>query len=163
GGTGGLPASVFGRAASVTRHPPPRRGRPPPASGTTRGHPGFPCPPPGRPSSFSLTPTRSRASSTPSWRSTRAWSTSSGTAGSRPGVPAAVLAGTGPVGQRVARLLARTGAAVSVGSRRLDRAQSVAESLERTTGAAFTPFATSEPDELARGLAGAAVVVAAGA
>src|SRR5206468_2289073 len=36
---------------------------------------------------------------------------------------ALVLGGTGPVGQRVARLLARQGAEVRLGSRRLDRAE----------------------------------------
>ena len=42
--------------------------------------------------------------------------------GSLEGVPAAVLAATGPVGQRAARLLCKLGAKVSVGSRSLDRA-----------------------------------------
>src|SRR5580692_11401100 len=48
------------------------------------------------------------------------------TGGSLEGVPAAVLAATGPVGHRAARLLARLGAVVAVGSRRLDRAAEVA-------------------------------------
>ena len=51
--------------------------------------------------------------------------------GSLEGVPAAVLAATGPVGQRAARLLCRLGAKVAVGSRRLDRASALAESLGR--------------------------------
>ncbi|MFO0910090.1 MAG: NAD(P)-dependent methylenetetrahydromethanopterin dehydrogenase [Isosphaeraceae bacterium] len=86
-----------------------------------------------------------------------------GMGGSLEGARAAVLAATGPVGQRVARLLARLGAQVSVGSRRLDRATATAEALAAATGTPFQPFATNEPDDLARGLAGAAVVVAAGA
>ena len=86
-----------------------------------------------------------------------------GAGGSLEGIPAAVLAATGPVGQRVARLLARLGAKVAVGSRRLDRASQTAESLRSTTGGTFTSFATSDPADLTRGLAGAAVVIAAGA
>ena len=85
-----------------------------------------------------------------------------GAGGSLQGRRAAVLAGTGPVGQRVARLLAREGAEVAVGSRRLDRARATAEVLRAATGPSFTPFATSEPDDLAAGLAGASIVVAAG-
>jgi hypothetical protein len=83
--------------------------------------------------------------------------------GSLQGVRVAVLAATGPVGQRVARLLGRLGAEVLVGSRRLDRAAAIAESLHKTTGASFTPFATQDPEDLARGLAGVSIVVAAGA
>ena len=51
--------------------------------------------------------------------------------GSLEGVPAAVLAATGPVGQRAARLLCKLGARVAVGSRSLDRAKSLADSLGR--------------------------------
>jgi hypothetical protein len=83
--------------------------------------------------------------------------------GSLQGVPTAVLAATGPVGQRVARLLGRLGASVAVGSRSLDRARATADALHNATGGTFTPFATSSPDDLAHGLADAAVVVAAGA
>src|SRR5262245_11747471 len=45
------------------------------------------------------------------------------------GVPALVLGGTGPVGQRVARLLARQGAQVRVGSRQVSRAAAVCDTL----------------------------------
>ncbi len=86
-----------------------------------------------------------------------------GSGGSLTGVRAAVLAATGPVGQRVARLLSRCGAVVAVGSRSLDRAASVADTLRRVTGGEFTPFATASPDELSRGLSGSEVVIAAGA
>jgi hypothetical protein len=85
------------------------------------------------------------------------------TGGSLQGVRAAVLAATGPVGQRVARLLGRLGAEVLVGSRSLDRAAAIAESLHKTTGGTYTPFATQDPQALARGLAGVSLVVAAGA
>lgn len=85
-----------------------------------------------------------------------------GMGGELGGVEAAVLGATGPVGQRVARLLARLGARVSVGSRRLDRAAATAAALA-ARGGAFTPFETNAPEDLGRGLEGASVVVAAGA
>ncbi|MBX6314496.1 MAG: NAD(P)H-binding protein [Isosphaeraceae bacterium] len=77
----------------------------------------------------------------------------------------AVLGATGPVGQRVARLLLRLdpGVQVRVGSRRLDRAQATAASLREATGREAAPFATAEADDLARGLEGAEIVIAAGA
>jgi methylenetetrahydrofolate/methylenetetrahydromethanopterin dehydrogenase (NADP+) len=83
--------------------------------------------------------------------------------GSLDGVSAAVLAATGPVGQRAARLLCRQGAKVSVGSRSRDRAAALAESLRETTGGAITPFAASSTDALAEALNECAVVVCAGA
>ena len=83
-----------------------------------------------------------------------------GMGGSLRGVRAGVLAATGPVGQRVARLLGRLGATVAVGSRSLDRARATAEALGQATGATFEPFSS---DRLGDGLGGAAVVVAAGA
>ena len=83
--------------------------------------------------------------------------------GSLDGVSAAVLAATGPVGQRAARLLCRQGAKVSVGSRSRDRAAALAESLRETTGGAITPFAASSTDALAEALNDSAVVVCAGA
>ena len=83
--------------------------------------------------------------------------------GSVAGVSAAVLAATGPVGQRAARLLCRLGAKVSVGSRSLDRAAALADSLTESTGATVTPFASSSADSLAKSLNDCAVVVGAGA
>jgi hypothetical protein len=79
------------------------------------------------------------------------------------GTKVAVLGGTGPVGQRVARLLARLGGVVSVGSRQLERARETAGHLAAITGRPIQPFATARPEELRAGLEGMAVVVAAGA
>ena len=79
------------------------------------------------------------------------------------GVPAAVLGGTGPVGLRVARLLAREGADVRLGSRGLDRATAAAGDVRNQTGAAIAPFATADAETLRRGLEGVVLVVAAGA
>jgi hypothetical protein len=79
------------------------------------------------------------------------------------GIPVAVLGATGPVGQRVARLLARLGAIVSVGSRQIERARATAEPIAALTGGSITPFAYSDHASLGAGLAGKTVVVAAGA
>jgi hypothetical protein len=84
-----------------------------------------------------------------------------GFGGSVAGVEAAVLAGTGPVGQRVARLLAGLGARVRIGSRQVEKAQSVAEAIAATTGSPLTGFATTSA--LDSSLDGVQLVVAAGA
>jgi hypothetical protein len=83
--------------------------------------------------------------------------------GSLDGVSVAVLAATGPVGQRAARLLCRLGATVAVGSRSLDRATTLAETLHQTTGGTVTPFAASNTDDLAKALHDSAIIVSAGA
>ena len=83
-----------------------------------------------------------------------------GGGGSLQGVSSAVLGATGPVGQRVARLLARSGATVKVGSRRIDRARATAAALAEAVGGPFSPFGT---DDLASALEGVSVVIAAGA
>ena len=75
-----------------------------------------------------------------------------------------VLGGTGPVGQRAARLLARQGAIVRVGSRTVQRAQRICETIaERSPQASLTPHATAAPHEMAAALADAQVVISAGA
>lgn len=77
---------------------------------------------------------------------------------------ALVLGGTGPVGQRVARLLAREGAHVRVGSRQAARAQAVCQEIAgRVTGASLQPVATASSEELAAALDGRTLVIAAGA
>jgi methylenetetrahydrofolate/methylenetetrahydromethanopterin dehydrogenase (NADP+) len=82
--------------------------------------------------------------------------------GSLEGVNTAVLAATGPVGQRVARLLCRLGATVAVGSRSQDRAAVLADTLRQTVGAAVTPFAASSEAELARALGDCGIIISAG-
>jgi hypothetical protein len=80
------------------------------------------------------------------------------------GAPALVLGGTGPVGQRVALLLAMEGAQVRLASRQLPRAAAAAGAVKaRATGAAVEPVAVSSADELTRALEGRTLVVAAGA
>lgn len=85
-----------------------------------------------------------------------------GLGGSLRGKKAGVLAATGPVGQRVARLLAREGARVAVSSRKLDRAEAVARSIGEATGAELSPFAATDDAALASGLEGCEVVISAG-
>ena len=63
-----------------------------------------------------------------------------GNGGSLQGARVVALAGTGPVGQRIARLLGRLGASVAVGSRDLDRASALADQLHEITGGQVIPF-----------------------
>jgi hypothetical protein len=83
-----------------------------------------------------------------------------GLGGAFEGVCVAVLGGTGPVGSRVARLLAGLGASVALGSRSLERAKAAAKAISDRTGKPIDAFDSAD---LAKGLAGATVVVAAGA
>lgn len=82
--------------------------------------------------------------------------------GSLEGAQVAVLGATGPVGQRVARLLSRLGAAVAVGSRDAERARSLAERLHKTTDGRFEPFTMADAGSLDSAIEKAQVVVAAG-
>jgi hypothetical protein len=75
-----------------------------------------------------------------------------------------VLGATGPVGRRVARLLALAGGHVCVGSRSEERAREVCDDVSRHAhGAQLTPVTTGSPDEVAAALRECSVVVAAGA
>jgi hypothetical protein len=79
------------------------------------------------------------------------------------GATALVLGGTGPVGQRVARLLARAGANVRIGSRVQQKADAVrARLLEQVPQSSLIAMATGTPASLQSALDGASVVVAAG-
>jgi hypothetical protein len=80
------------------------------------------------------------------------------------GTSALVLGSTGPVGQRVARLLAGQGAKVRVGSRQLARSEVVCTTLKtRFAQAQLEPVATGTPEELTRAVEGQTLIVAAGA
>ncbi len=85
--------------------------------------------------------------------------------GSLAGARVAVLAATGPVGQRVARLLLRQDSSleVRVASRTLDRAQATAAQLQAATGRSPAAFASATELELRHGLDGVDAIVAAGA
>lgn len=77
---------------------------------------------------------------------------------------ATVLAATGPVGQRIVRLLASSGAMVNVSSRKIERAEAVCETIgERVPGAKLTPFAATDERSLAESLQESQLVFSAGA
>ena len=79
-------------------------------------------------------------------------------------VTAVVLAATGPVGQRIVRLLAREGANVRIASRQQARAEQVCQNtLTNVPGADLTAVQTNSADEVERAVDGAEVVFAAGA
>ena len=81
------------------------------------------------------------------------------------GANALVLAGTGPVGQRVVRMLAGAGTTVRVASRSLQRAETVcadvAQALAGNTK--LRPVQTTNHDETQTAIDGVEIVVAAGA
>jgi methylenetetrahydrofolate/methylenetetrahydromethanopterin dehydrogenase (NADP+) len=84
--------------------------------------------------------------------------------GALKGKRAIVLGGTGPVGQRVALLLAREGAHVRVGSRQQEKAAQVCERLRaRLPGAELEPVAAGDSANLRKALPGQEIVIAAGA
>jgi len=77
---------------------------------------------------------------------------------------AVVLGGTGPVGQRVVRMLVRAGAEVVVGSRQAARAAVVCSTIaSQVAGARLTPAATASNAELQQAVSGRDLVIAAGA
>lgn len=79
-------------------------------------------------------------------------------------VTALVLGGTGPVGQRVAHLLAQPGATVRVGSRQMEKAAQVCGRLQqRLPRARLTPVAAGDAASVTKVLPGCELVVAAGA
>lgn len=78
------------------------------------------------------------------------------------GARVTALAGTGPVGQRIARLLGRLGATVVLGSRDLGRASALAQRLHKATGGPVIPFNMSRRESLEEAIQGATVIVNSG-
>ncbi|MCA9120410.1 MAG: NAD(P)H-binding protein [Planctomycetaceae bacterium] len=77
---------------------------------------------------------------------------------------ALVLAGTGPVGQRAVRLLARSGCQVRVASRSVERAAETCRQVQANCAdAVLTPVATADADQTRGALEGVNIVIAAGA
>jgi hypothetical protein len=77
---------------------------------------------------------------------------------------ALVLGGTGPVGQRVARLLAKQGGHVRIGSRELARAEAVAARIRADIpNAKVQAVSVASSGDAPKALAGRELVVAAGA
>lgn len=80
------------------------------------------------------------------------------------GAQALVLAGTGPVGLRVAHLLARQGARVRLASRVIERAEQACSDLREAVQLDhFTPVSTASRHDVEQALEGVRVVVSAGA
>jgi hypothetical protein len=75
----------------------------------------------------------------------------------------AVLAGTGPVGQRVARLCLRSGASVKLCSRSLEKSTAVCESLQENPAGQLSAAQTASAKETAAVLKDVDVVFACGA
>lgn len=87
-----------------------------------------------------------------------------GLGGAIAGKKAVVLAGTGPVGQRAAVMLAHEGAAeVVVASRQLERAQQACDEILARFGVKTVPLATPDFDSRAKALEGAHIALATGA
>ena len=84
-------------------------------------------------------------------------------AGSLAGKRAMVLAGTGPVGQRVAVMLAREGALVTLTSRKQERAEAACRSIQEGFGVATTPLQAFDNEARGAALQGAQIVFATGA
>ncbi len=75
-----------------------------------------------------------------------------------------VLGATGPVGQRVVRLLARQGVRVRVASRSRERAEETCAAVAGfVDGAELSAYATNSPETTAEAVVGADIVIAAGA
>lgn len=79
------------------------------------------------------------------------------------GKRAVVLAGTGPVGQRAAAMLARDGARVALTSRREERAQESCKFINSHFGVTVEGLATPDPESRARAITDAQIVFATGA
>ena len=79
------------------------------------------------------------------------------------GKKAVVLAGTGPVGQRVAVMLAQEGCEVSLTSREMLRAEHACQAMRERFGVKLTPIEAVDPDARGKAIENAQIVFAAGA
>jgi len=85
------------------------------------------------------------------------------TSGSLKNKKAVVLAGTGPVGQRAAVMLAQEGAEVSITSRKFENAQHTCASMKKRFNVDLTPIEASNFDDRANAIKEAQIVLATGA
>lgn len=92
-----------------------------------------------------------------------AWLAHAAPGGSLQGKRAVVLAGTGPVGQRAALMLAREGARVAITGRELERTQAAATAVGQRAGVEIEALAAPEAADRAHAIEGAQVVLATGA
>lgn len=75
---------------------------------------------------------------------------------------AVVLAGTGPVGQRAAVMLAQSGAQVRLTSRKRSRSEQACDDMEKQFGVRLAPVEASDNDSTRTALEGAQIVFGAG-
>ncbi len=85
------------------------------------------------------------------------------THGGLKGKKAVILAGTGPVGQRAAVMLAEEGADVTITSRNLPHAQEACMAMEQRFGVSLTAVEAIDCDDRAAVIADAAIVFSTGA
>lgn len=85
------------------------------------------------------------------------------TSGSLSGKKAVVLAGTGPVGQRAAVMLAKEGAQVSITARTMVRAEQACNAMADRFGVTLTPIEALDNAARAKSIDGAHIVLATGA
>lgn len=83
--------------------------------------------------------------------------------GSLAGKTAVVLAGTGPVGQRAAVMLAQEGANVSITARKMERAIQTCADMHKRFGVTLTPVEAADNNGRAEAIANANIVLATGA
>jgi hypothetical protein len=79
------------------------------------------------------------------------------------GKKAVILAGTGPVGQRAAAMLAAEGALVTISSRHYARAEAACHEMHQRFGVHIEPMETTDRAARAEAIAGAQIVFATGA
>lgn len=85
------------------------------------------------------------------------------TTGTLAGKKAVVLAGTGPVGQRAAVMLAQEGASVSITSRQLANAEKACVAMKERFNVDLTPIEAVDYDGRVQAIQGAQIVLATGA
>jgi threonine dehydrogenase-like Zn-dependent dehydrogenase len=86
-----------------------------------------------------------------------------GTTGAIAGKKAVVLAGTGPVGQRAAAMLALEGANVSITSRQIANAEKACGAMKERFNVELTPLEAADYETRAAAIAEANIVLATGA
>ena len=83
--------------------------------------------------------------------------------GSLQGKNAVVLAGTGPVGQRAAAMLAQEGAQVAITARKMERAIAASENIKKRFGVDVTPIEAFDNAARAKATENAHIILATGA
>ena len=78
------------------------------------------------------------------------------------GMKSVVLAGTGPVGERVSVLLDREGSSVTLTSRKQEKAETVCQKIKEKYDRDITPLQVSNDEECLKAVTGADIVVATG-